>query len=91
MKTVGALVIAGIWLALPIKEPAAPAPTPPSPAVLSTGGAVTGTNQGSSCSGRSGQVQTPGARTDPLWWVEENDWPQNAPFTAPGVSLGCSR
>jgi hypothetical protein len=65
--------------------------TPTPPPIVSTGGAVTGTNHGSSCSGRSGQVQAPTSRTDPLWWAEENDWPANAPRTAPPASMGCSR
>jgi hypothetical protein len=90
MKTVGALIIAAIWLAPPaMAQPPTPTPTPPP--INATGGQVTGTNQGSSCVGRSGQAQTPATRTDSLWWVEENDWPENAPRTAPQSGVGCSR
>jgi hypothetical protein len=92
MKTAAGLIIAGIWLApTALAQPTTPTPAPTPPGILSTGGAVTGTNQGSSCSGRSGQVQAPATRTDSLWWVEENDWPENAPRTAPQPSVGCSR
>jgi hypothetical protein len=92
MKTVGALIIAGIWLAPPaLAQPTTTTPTPTPPPILSTGGAVTGTNQGSSCSAQSGQLQAPATRTDSLWWVEENDWPRNALRTAPEPGVECSR
>ena len=82
---------AGMWLAPPALADSGSTPTPTPPAILSTGGPVTGTNQGSSCFGRSGQAQAPASRTDPLWWVEQNDWPKNAQITAPQPSMGCSR
>ena len=94
MKTAAVLIIAGIWLAPPaLADPTTTAPTPtPTPPILSTGGAVTGTNQGSSCSGRSGQLQAPATRTNPLWWVNQLDYPPNPPITVPGFGgVGCSR
>jgi hypothetical protein len=92
MKRLLFAVLAGIALAVPAHaDPASPTPTPAPSAVESTGSVQSGTRPGSSCASRSGQVQQPATRSDPLWWVEENDWPQNAPRTAPMSSTGCSR
>jgi hypothetical protein len=65
------------------------APTPPAP-VISTGGQVSGTSQGSSCGDRQPQKFAPTATSNPYAWAEP-DWPGFFTINTPQSSGGCSR
>jgi hypothetical protein len=89
-KLVALVFAAGMWLAPPaLADSSTAAPAPPAP-VISTGGEISGTSQGSSCGNRQTQKYTPAATSNPYGWAEP-DWPGFATVNSPAPSSGCSR
>jgi hypothetical protein len=80
---------AGMWLAPPAFADDGDSSSTPPP-VISTGGKISGTNQGSSCGNRQTQKFGPVATSNPYGWAQP-DWPGFFTVNAPTPSSGCSR
>jgi hypothetical protein len=81
---------AGMWLAPPAFADDGDSTSTPPPPVISTGGKISGTNQGSSCGNRQTQKFGPVATSNPYGWAQP-DWPGFFTVNAPTPSSGCSR